>query len=658
MKIKPRCILRILFITALAKSMFRKFFPGVFISFVLLNLVAGSTVLMAQDDLEESRKQEMERAISIYQEGDQGGVIRFLMQRGYEGNVAAQFNLGVINFLRDDKNIGATETQFWFEEAAEEGDLIAQMNLGVLEVNAGLVGQDRERLDKGEKWLRRAAESGFRPAQVNLGGLLAIEILEASQPGEGRSWLELASSGGDSRAKQILQGLSDSAKAEEIFTLLYPVDAELRSEPSIGGSKVIVNNAAVYPEPTVQQKAITKVKKGALVEVIDRSGNWANVKIPAGLPVWVAKNLVEIENDLVRVDRLEATLFSAPSNSAGAVDLGTVTKGETFKLIEDMGDWLLVRSPSRIAGWMQKSDVASRIKLIDQPDEPLVSANNEVNILTPGTVVIGTLINDAEILRTSDQNGQLLGVVVRNTEVKVEDRVGGYLRAEGVQVTGWVSKRLVVLGERSETSQLVAKVNTDVLRVRSRPNIESVSFAQLRRNQEVVVTAQQDSWVRVSLGKQSGWIASQLIKIGKEQARISNAAATPPKAENQRVLVKADSILYSGDSTASKPLGRTSQPASFSGSQQAAMIRVSDPVIVYGWVHETLVKQDDDQGEITSDSVRIRLDPTTTLANIIGSRNRGVRLPILGRQDRWLKVALASASGWVTRNAIQQVDSN
>jgi len=82
MNIKPRCILRILFIS-IAKLMYRKRFPGFFIFSLIAYLVAGSHSLLAQEDKEESRKEEMEKAISIYEKGDQGGVIRFLMQRGY-----------------------------------------------------------------------------------------------------------------------------------------------------------------------------------------------------------------------------------------------------------------------------------------------------------------------------------------------------------------------------------------------------------------------------------------------------------------------------------------------------------------------------------------------------------------------------------------------
>jgi len=149
-------------------------------------------------------------------------------------------------------------------------------------------------------------------------------------------------------------------------------------------------------------------------------------------------------------------------------------------LLEDKGDWLLVRSPSRIAGWMRKSDVASRIKLIDKPEEPSVeNTNNGTNTIPPGTVTIGTLVSDGQLLKSSQQKSGLLGVVARDTVVKVVDKAGGYLRVEEVQVTGWVSKGLVLLSERSETDELIAKVNTDVLRVRSRPSIESNNFSQL-----------------------------------------------------------------------------------------------------------------------------------------------------------------------------------
>ena len=83
-----------------------------------------------------------------------------------QGNVSAQYNLGVMY----DNGIGVFrdygKAMRWYRIAAERGDASAQYNLGVMYENGrGVLRDDREAV----RWYRMAAEQGNVSAQYNLG---------------------------------------------------------------------------------------------------------------------------------------------------------------------------------------------------------------------------------------------------------------------------------------------------------------------------------------------------------------------------------------------------------------------------------------------------------------------------------------------------------
>ncbi|MBX2867415.1 MAG: SH3 domain-containing protein [Acidiferrobacterales bacterium] len=489
-------------------------------------LSTGGAMVYAQDSEQSAVKNELQGAIEAYQKGNQGDVIRYFMQRGYEGNVAAQFNLGVINYQREESKVGLREARFWFSEAAEEGDLVAQMNLGLLEIDLGLAQSDNDLLESGTRWLRRSAESGYHPAQVNLGAMLAAGKIVSPYENEGAAWLRVASKAGDPRAAQILQLLAGSEPDESVLSLAYPVELQLRGAPYRGGSKVKIDSAPVYAEPSQDLPPIASMTAGALVEVLDRDRDWVSVKIPAGLPVWIFASTVDIESGFVRVNRLEVPLYTAPNNEENAIGLGTVTKGEVLHLIEERGDWLLVRSPERFAGWMRYADIESKIAdFIADSDEPMVDGKRySLESLEKKGRHTAVMISDAEVLKQPDRSSAVVGVVERNLKVQVIEQKNDYVFAKNIRITGWVSAELLRFENSLNGSERVAIVDTETARVRSRPSVDSKQIGQLVRNQKVVVVTKREGWVRVEIGEGSGWILARLISepSTEESAAISN----------------------------------------------------------------------------------------------------------------------------------------
>jgi TPR repeat protein len=128
-------------------------------------------------------------AMAVYQSGDYSKAIELLRPLAENGNVAAQYRLGLMytegrGVQRDDKT-----ALMWFKRAAEKGDPDAQYDAGVsYATGTGTAQNDAE----AAKWFRRAADQGMAYAQLNLGLLYAAGRGVPQDNVEAMTWLQLA----------------------------------------------------------------------------------------------------------------------------------------------------------------------------------------------------------------------------------------------------------------------------------------------------------------------------------------------------------------------------------------------------------------------------------------------------------------------------------
>ncbi len=89
-----------------------------------------------------------------------------LKRAAEQGDALAQFNLGVMYVKGEGVPEDDAKAVYWYRKAAEHGDALAQFNLGVMYANGEGVPEDDA---KAVYWYRKAAEQGDASAQYNLG---------------------------------------------------------------------------------------------------------------------------------------------------------------------------------------------------------------------------------------------------------------------------------------------------------------------------------------------------------------------------------------------------------------------------------------------------------------------------------------------------------
>ena len=104
--------------------------------------------------------------VKAHERGDYVTALRILRQRADQGNVKAQYDLGVLYFKGQGVTQDYREAVRWFRKAADQGYADAQTNLGVMYRDGRGVTQD---YGEALRWYRKAANQGNANAQTNLG---------------------------------------------------------------------------------------------------------------------------------------------------------------------------------------------------------------------------------------------------------------------------------------------------------------------------------------------------------------------------------------------------------------------------------------------------------------------------------------------------------
>ena len=138
---------------------------------------------------------------AIGAETDLGSDIDSIAQKAEQGDAIAQYNLGLMYYKGQGVLQDYKEAVKWYLKAAEQGHASAQFNLGLLYYRGQGVLQDYK---KASKWYRKAVEQGNAPAQVNLGRMYASGRGVIQDYKEAVKWYRKAAEQGHAYAQSSL----------------------------------------------------------------------------------------------------------------------------------------------------------------------------------------------------------------------------------------------------------------------------------------------------------------------------------------------------------------------------------------------------------------------------------------------------------------------
>lgn len=145
--------------------------------------------------------------------GDYATALREWRPLAEQGDALAQYNLGVL--YRKGRGVPQdnVQTQQWYEKAAAQGQAKAQYNLGILYFNGEGVPKDYQ---QALRWFRLAADQGEALAQTK------IAIMYDEGQGvpqnfvQAHKWYNLAATNGDKPAAELRDALANQMTPAQI----------------------------------------------------------------------------------------------------------------------------------------------------------------------------------------------------------------------------------------------------------------------------------------------------------------------------------------------------------------------------------------------------------------------------------------------------------
>jgi hypothetical protein len=194
-----------------------------------------------------------------------------LEKAGRQGDVAAQYELGVLAAQPESGSPDYGKAAYWFREAAVQGNASAQYNLGVLYEHGMGVGQDDVRA---LLWYHSAAEQGHSRAQYNLGVFYAQGRGIPTDYPEAQRWFKKAADQGVAKAFYNLAILAESglgAPANPSAAKAYMSRAALLGDPQARAALTGPPKAApARPEATTRGPSAELV--GAIQHLLSEQG--------------------------------------------------------------------------------------------------------------------------------------------------------------------------------------------------------------------------------------------------------------------------------------------------------------------------------------------------------------------------------------------------
>jgi hypothetical protein len=136
-------------------------------------------------------------------------------------------------------------------------------------------------------------------------------------------------------------------------------EATKEAEPTVGWVKGDKVNLRVGPR--VDDCAVTQLEQGTTVVIVERSGEWLGVRVPAGFSAAVATRLTEpVDSDHVRIAATDVNLRVRPPQGERAYPAfrDKPALGAVLPVVDREGDWTWVEAPEEVRGYLHAQFVA------------------------------------------------------------------------------------------------------------------------------------------------------------------------------------------------------------------------------------------------------------------------------------------------------------
>ena len=160
------------------------------------------------------------------------------------------------------------------------------------------------------------------------------------------------------------------------------------------------------------------------------------------------------------------------------------------------------------------------------------------------TLVMAKVNQYVNIRKEPSQDSEKVGVLYKDCGGDILEQQGDWTKIKSGDVTGWVSDEYLYFGEEAqkeakEVGILTAYTQTETLRVRKEPNLDSGVLGLLAMREAVEAVEEQGDWVSISYEGVTGYVASEYVKVEFDLDTAESVEAIKAREEAEKEAARA-----------------------------------------------------------------------------------------------------------------------
>ena len=160
------------------------------------------------------------------------------------------------------------------------------------------------------------------------------------------------------------------------------------------------------------------------------------------------------------------------------------------------------------------------------------------------TLVMAKVNQYVNIRKEPSQDSEKVGVLYKDCGGDILEQQGDWTKIQSGDVTGWVSDEYLYFGEEAqkeakEVGILTAYTQTETLRVRKEPSLDSGVLGLLAMGEAVEAVEEQGDWVSISYEGVTGYVASEYVKVEFDLDTAESVEAIRAREEAEKEAARA-----------------------------------------------------------------------------------------------------------------------
>lgn len=240
---------------------------------------------------------------------------------------------------------------------------------------------------------------------------------------------------------------------------------------------------------------------------------------------------------------LTFSVISIDVSAAGSVSSVLPTGGVSLSMVNNTSLADVQTESVTAAGKIEASVTLADVPEIETAAAALAVSSEEELFQN---LVIAQVSKYVNVRSLPSEEGEIVGKLYNESVGSFLSEENGWYQIQSGSVTGYVKAEYCVTGEAAielakKVGTRLATVTTTTLFVRSEPTTESSVISMIPEGEDYLVTAETDTWAKISLEDGEGWVSKDYVEIhsefveaeskAEEEARLAREAEERKKAQ-------------------------------------------------------------------------------------------------------------------------------